>query len=64
MNANDVKVLFAVSAGVDEPSKLASEEVAVSSEEVVIEQSNEICSRGVDPYVSVLKQPGINAAGI
>lgn len=64
MNANDMKVLFAVSAGVDEPSKLASEEVAVSSEEVVIVQRNEIRSRGVDPSVSGGKQPGINAAGI
>uniref|UniRef100_A0A0E0DIX8 Uncharacterized protein n=1 Tax=Oryza meridionalis TaxID=40149 RepID=A0A0E0DIX8_9ORYZ len=53
-----------VAAGVDEPSKLASEEVAVSSEEVVIVQRNEIRSRGADPFVSGGKQPGINAAGI
>lgn len=56
--------MLAVSAGVEEPTKLASEEVVASSEEVVTVQRNEIRSRGADPFVSGGKQPGINAAGI
>ncbi|XP_006652890.1 uncharacterized protein LOC102701259 [Oryza brachyantha] len=50
-------------AGVEEPSKSASEEV-LRSEEVVTAQHNVIRSRGGDPQVSGGAKPGINAVGI
>ncbi|KAF0890823.1 hypothetical protein E2562_004304 [Oryza meyeriana var. granulata] len=50
-------------AGVQEPSKVASEEV-LRSEEVVTVQHNVIRSRGGDPPVSGGSKPGINAVGI
>uniref|UniRef100_A0A0D9WA51 Uncharacterized protein n=1 Tax=Leersia perrieri TaxID=77586 RepID=A0A0D9WA51_9ORYZ len=52
-----------VAAGVQEPTKVASEDV-LSTEEVVTVQRNVIRSRGGDPIVSGGPKPGINAVGI
>lgn len=62
--ANNVSmcVFFYLSAGAQEPTKLASAEV--SRTEKVIVQQNEIRSRSGDPFVSGGSNPQVNVNGI